>query len=248
MVEIGYRQTQQDFAACFADSLSVLPVDTWWEDWMRQADHILDDPELVDIVYRAMLQRCPKSRTRGRLSTPAEVVLRLLVLKHLRNWSYVVLAREVRANLVYRQFTRIGLETVPHPKTISAVWHRLIEIGRAIAARSLPKSSGHAISGPEAANSPSLSAYAPRCFPSRSAAQMQRRAGNDRADRYRDDIDDKAQYSRIEDFVRGNSNHERGSQPDREYSELDSRRDPNQVPAAGVVGHGQPGGDPDARR
>lgn len=118
MVEIRYRQTQQDFAACFAESLSVLPVDTWWEDWMRQADPLLDDPELVDIVYRAMLQRCPKSRTRGRLSTPAEVVLRLLVLKHLRNWSYAVLAREVRANLVYRQFTRIGLETVPHPKTI----------------------------------------------------------------------------------------------------------------------------------
>ena len=28
---------------------------------MRQADPLLDDPELVDIVYRAMLQRCPKS-------------------------------------------------------------------------------------------------------------------------------------------------------------------------------------------
>jgi IS5 family transposase len=118
VVEIGYRQAQQDFAAGFADSLSVLPVDTWWEDWMRQADRLLDDPELVQIVHRAMLQRCPKSLTRGRLSTPAEVVLRLLVLKHLRNWSYAVLAREVRANLVYRQFTRIGLQTVPHPKTM----------------------------------------------------------------------------------------------------------------------------------
>jgi len=81
-------------------------------------DRLLDDPELVQIVHRAMLQRCPKSLTRGRLSTPAEVVLRLLVLKHLRNWSYAVLAREVRANLVYRQFTRIGLQTVPHPKTM----------------------------------------------------------------------------------------------------------------------------------
>jgi len=52
------------------------------------------------------------------LSTPAEVVLRLMVLKHIRNWSYAVLAREVRANLVYRQFTRIGLQNVPHAKTI----------------------------------------------------------------------------------------------------------------------------------
>ena len=73
-----YRQSQQDFAACCAESLSALPVDTWWEDWMRQADRLLDDPELVDIVYRAMLQRRPQSRTRGRLSTPAEVVLRAL--------------------------------------------------------------------------------------------------------------------------------------------------------------------------
>ena len=42
------------------------------------------------------------------LGTPAEVVLRLLILKHIRNWSYGVLEREVRANLVYRDFTRVG--------------------------------------------------------------------------------------------------------------------------------------------
>ena len=38
--------------------------------------------------------------------TPAEVALRLLILKHVRNWSYDTLEREVRANLVYRAFTR----------------------------------------------------------------------------------------------------------------------------------------------
>jgi hypothetical protein len=31
-----------------------------------------------------------------------------LVLKHIRNWSYEVLEREVRANLVYRDFTHVG--------------------------------------------------------------------------------------------------------------------------------------------
>src|SRR5438552_8657255 len=117
VVEIRYRQSQQD-AELFAQALLALPVESWWEDWMRHADRLLDDPELVNIVHQVLLKRRPKSRTRGRLSTPAEVVLRLLVLKHLRNWSYAVLAREVRANLVYRQFTRIGLETVPHPKTM----------------------------------------------------------------------------------------------------------------------------------
>lgn len=38
----------------------------------------------------------------------AEAVLRLLILKHIRNWGYEVLEREGRANLVYRDFTRVG--------------------------------------------------------------------------------------------------------------------------------------------
>jgi IS5 family transposase len=41
------------------------------------------------------------------------VVLRLLILKHVRNWRYGVLEREVRANLVYRDFTRVGADIVP---------------------------------------------------------------------------------------------------------------------------------------
>jgi IS5 family transposase len=93
-------------------------VADWWEDWRREVDRLLDDPELVETVYQALLARHPNSRTRGRLGTPAEVVLRLLVLKHLRQWSYAVLVREVSANLVYRQFTRIGWQKVPHRKTI----------------------------------------------------------------------------------------------------------------------------------
>ena len=46
------------------------------------------------------------------------MVLRLLVLKHIRNWSYAVLEREVRANLVYRDFTRVGAAKMPDAKTM----------------------------------------------------------------------------------------------------------------------------------
>jgi len=46
------------------------------------------------------------------------MVLRLLILKHSRNWSYAVLEREVRANLVYRDFTRVGAGKAPHAKTM----------------------------------------------------------------------------------------------------------------------------------
>jgi IS5 family transposase len=44
--------------------------------------------------------------------------LRLLILKHIRNWSYEVLEREVRANLVYRNFTRVGGAKMPDAKTM----------------------------------------------------------------------------------------------------------------------------------
>jgi IS5 family transposase len=68
-------------------------------------------------VYEALAKRHPKSRSRGRPGTPAETVLRLLLLKHVRNWSYLV-EREVRANLVYRDFTRVGAGKMPDAKTM----------------------------------------------------------------------------------------------------------------------------------
>ena len=85
---------------------------------MRVADRLLQDEALVDHVYEAQAKRRKHSRTRGRKQTPSDVVLRLLILKHVRNWSYDVLEREVRANLVYRDFTRIGSEKVPDAKTL----------------------------------------------------------------------------------------------------------------------------------
>lgn len=102
----------------FAEGLIDEEVGPLWEEWMRQVDQLLADRQLVQIVYEALARRWPNSRTRGRPATPAEVVLRLLLLKHMRNWSYGVLEREVRANLVYRQFTRVGAEKVPDAKTL----------------------------------------------------------------------------------------------------------------------------------
>ncbi len=102
----------------FAEGLIQEEVGPLWEEWMRQVDQVLADPTLVQIVYEALARRSPQSRTRGRPATPAEVVLRLLLLKHMRNWSYYILEREVRANLVYRQFTRVGAQKVPDAKTL----------------------------------------------------------------------------------------------------------------------------------
>src|SRR2546423_2999548 len=41
-----------------------------------------------------------------------------MVLKHVRGGSYETLEREVRANMVYGMFTRIGAEKVPDAKTM----------------------------------------------------------------------------------------------------------------------------------
>lgn len=89
-----------------------------WPDWLRKIDALLEDEAVLEVVARALEARWPQSRRRGRPGTPAEVVLRLLILKHLFDWSYDDLEREVRANLVYRMFTRIDAGEVPDAKTI----------------------------------------------------------------------------------------------------------------------------------
>lgn len=94
-------------------------IEDLWEPWMRLVDDLLQDEQLLDTVYETQGERYPQSRSRGRMQTPAEVVLRLLLLKHIRNWSYEMLEGEVRANLVYRAFTRIGDEKVPDAKTLA---------------------------------------------------------------------------------------------------------------------------------
>jgi IS5 family transposase len=93
-------------------------VDDLWEPWMRFADQLLEDEQLLETIYEAQAHRHERSRTFGRPQTPAEVALRMLLLKHVRNWSFEELEREVRANLVYRSFCRIGTEKVPDAKTL----------------------------------------------------------------------------------------------------------------------------------
>jgi IS5 family transposase len=89
-----------------------------WPDWLRRIDTALEDEAVIDVVAQALEKRWPQSRRRGRLGTPAEVVIRMLILKHLFDWSYDDLEHEVRANLVYRAFTRLDAGEVPDAKTI----------------------------------------------------------------------------------------------------------------------------------
>jgi len=85
---------------------------------LKQLDGVLDDEQLVDRVFEALSKRHKSSARTGRPSTPAEVVLRVLVLKHLRSWSYEQLQWEVTGNFVYRRFCRIDGGDVPDEKTM----------------------------------------------------------------------------------------------------------------------------------
>src|SRR3989442_16033568 len=96
-----------------------------WPNWLRKIDILLEDEAVIEVVAQGLEARWPQSRRRGRPGTPAEVVIRMLILKHLFDWSYDDLEREVRANLVYRMFTRIDAGDVPDAKTI-------VKIARAV--------------------------------------------------------------------------------------------------------------------
>ena len=97
----------------FGDGLIAEEVSDLRDYWMAAADRVLADTEILTAVYEALAQRHPKSRSR-------------LVLKHMRNWSYEVLEREVRANLVYRDFTCVGGGKVPDAKTMGR-WGMAVE-------------------------------------------------------------------------------------------------------------------------
>ncbi len=136
MIEMRRRQLS------FGDGLIAEEVSDLREGWMKHADAVLADELIVAAVYEALAKRHPKSRSCGRRGVPADVVLRLLILKHIRNWSYAVLEREVRANLVYRDFTRVGGAKMPDAKTmgrwgvalgpevLKQVHERLVQIAR----------------------------------------------------------------------------------------------------------------------
>ena len=118
---IAARRLQRSFA----DGLIAEEVADLWEPWMWQADQVLEDDVLLSLIQQELTLRFQKSKTRGRPGTPAEVVLRMLLLKHMRDFSFQELSREVRANLVYRQFTRVGGGKVPDDKTMGRLARQL---------------------------------------------------------------------------------------------------------------------------
>jgi transposase, IS5 family len=99
------------FALMSALSLVLDPV-------LSQLDRVLDDDTLFQAVKADLSRRFPRTPIDGRPSTPVEVLLRRLVVKHLYGWSYEATERWVSDSLVLRQFCRVYAEPVPDDTTL----------------------------------------------------------------------------------------------------------------------------------
>jgi IS5 family transposase len=89
-----------------------------FEPELAHLDELLDDDEFFNLVKADLLKRYPNSGRLGRHSTPVEVILRMLVIKRLYNFSYEQTERFVNDSIVLRQFCRLYLESTPDDTTL----------------------------------------------------------------------------------------------------------------------------------
>ena len=89
-------------------------------------DQVLDDDKLYCMVRNDLAQRYPKTMTAGRKSTPVEVILRMLTIKHLYNLSYEQTEMQVSDSLVLRQFCRVYFQAPPDHSTLCR-WAKQIQ-------------------------------------------------------------------------------------------------------------------------
>jgi IS5 family transposase len=109
---------------------------------LLRLDVLLDDDVLYQQVRDDFGKRRRQTLVHGRHSTPVEVLLRLLILKHLYQWSYQETKDQVDQNLILRWFCRVYWGAVPddttllrwantlRPETMHILNDRVIELAR----------------------------------------------------------------------------------------------------------------------
>jgi IS5 family transposase len=84
------------------------------DDILDPLDSLLDDPQLVRLATEALSKRRLRSSDFGRPSIAPDRLLRCVVLKHHKRWSFRQLQRELRSSLLYRRFTRFYEDPIPN--------------------------------------------------------------------------------------------------------------------------------------
>jgi IS5 family transposase len=92
---------------------------------LRELDRLLEDEVLFATVKQDLARRYRYTLTRGRRSTPVEVLLRMLVVMRLYGWSYAQTEYFVKDSLTLRQFCRVYWQPVPDDTTLIK-WTNLI--------------------------------------------------------------------------------------------------------------------------
>ena len=92
------------------------------DDLLEPIDHLLDDPQLIELVRDCLATRHPASLRTGRRGIAPDRLLRCSVLKQLKGWSFRDLERELRSNLIYRRFTHFDAEATPDFSTFSRLF------------------------------------------------------------------------------------------------------------------------------
>jgi IS5 family transposase len=83
-----------------------------------ELDRLLTDDDLYQQIRGDLARRYRLTLVHGRHSTPAEVVLRLLVVKHLYTWSFAETVQRVADSLVLRWFCRVYFRRAPDDTTL----------------------------------------------------------------------------------------------------------------------------------
>jgi transposase, IS5 family len=109
---------------------------------LSKLDQLLDDDELYQQVRTDFGKRHRFTLVHGRHSTPVEVLLRMLICKHLHQWSYQETEEQVDQNLILRWFCRLYWAPVPdestlvrwantlQPETLHALNDRVVQLAR----------------------------------------------------------------------------------------------------------------------
>ena len=109
------------------DLFALVPaLELHFEPELAELDRLLEDDQIFQQVKADLSRRRPHTTETGRPSTPVEVILRLLVVQHLYDWSYAQTEHLVGDSLVLRQFCRLGLDPAPHHTTLMR-WANLLQ-------------------------------------------------------------------------------------------------------------------------
>ena len=89
---------------------------------LGEIDRLLDHADLVAVCSRALAARRGGSIDFGRSTIAPDRLLRCVVLKHLKGWLFRGLEEELRANLLYRRFTRFYEDPIPDHTVFSRLF------------------------------------------------------------------------------------------------------------------------------